>query len=72
MYLTDTGVVTPLGVQPYKTLLAGKLYNRSEKLERFWLEELRLALLRRALAYLRGEISRRYRIPKLAGMAPGS
>ncbi len=31
MYLTDTGVVTPLGVQPYETLLAGKLYNRSEK-----------------------------------------
>ncbi|WP_294507887.1 hypothetical protein [uncultured Victivallis sp.] len=43
-----------------------------DPLERFWLEELRLALLRRALAYLRGEISRRYRIPKLAGMAPGS
>ena len=43
-----------------------------DPLEQFWLEELRLELLRQALSHLRNEISRRYRIPKLIGMAPGS
>ena len=48
------------------------LEESPDPLEQFWLEELRLELLRQALAYLRDEISRRYRIPKLVGMAPGS
>ncbi len=48
------------------------LEDALEVLERFWLEELRLSLLRQAIAYLHREIRRRYRIPRLAGMAPGS
>ncbi len=49
-----------------------ELEQNLEPLERFWLEELRLDLLRQALAYLRRELSTRYRIPRLVGMAPGS
>ncbi len=48
------------------------LEGSPDPLEGFWLEELRLVLLRQAIAHLHREISRRYRIPKLAGMAPGS
>ena len=48
------------------------LEDSLDALGRFWLEELRLNLLRQAIAYLHKEIRRRYRIPRLAGMAPGS
>ena len=48
------------------------LEDTLEPLESYWLEELRLVLLRQAIAYLHNEIRHRYRIPKLTGMAPGS
>lgn len=31
MYLTEEGIASPVGIQPYRTLLVGKCYNRSEK-----------------------------------------
>ncbi len=43
-----------------------------DPLERFWIEDMRLDLLRQALGFLHREITRRNRILKLAGMAPGS
>lgn len=48
------------------------LEDSLEPLEQFWLEELRMELLRQAIGALHREISRRCRIPKLVGMAPGS
>ncbi len=49
-----------------------ELEEMLEPLESFWLEELRLNLLRQAIAFLHSEIKRRYRISGLAGMSPGS
>ena len=42
-----------------------ELEQNLEPLERFWLEELRLSLLRQAIAYLHREIRRRYRLELL-------
>ncbi len=43
-----------------------------DPLERFWLEEIRMDLLRQAKNFLDAEIRRRHRIPRLGGMSPGS
>ena len=49
-----------------------ELEESPDPLEQFWLEELRMELLRHASAALRREIMSRFGIPRLAGMAPGS
>lgn len=49
-----------------------ELEESLDPLEQFWLEELRMELLRHASAALRREIMSRFGIPRLAGMAPGS
>ena len=48
------------------------LEDTAEPLERFWLEELRLSMLHQALEFMHSEIKRRYSIPKISWMAPGS